>query len=79
MMVASRNIGVIWWWLREGVKKTRIFYGQADRKGGVTRPDRSICKILGLKTHWIWFLDTQNTFYLGKPSSTKSDVFLHIV
>ena len=21
-------------------------------------------KILGLKTHWIWFLDTQNTFYL---------------
>ena len=21
-------------------------------------------RILGLKTHWIWFLDTQNTFYL---------------
>ena len=21
-------------------------------------------KILGFKTHWIWFLDTQNTFYL---------------
>ena len=34
--------------------------------GGVTTPGLTVAfvKILGLKTHWIWFLDTQNTFYL---------------
>ena len=55
--------------LRKGSRqKKRIFYGQADRKGGggVTTPGLTVAfvKILGLKTHWIWFLDTQNTFYL---------------
>ena len=53
--------------LREVVKKKRIFYGQADRKGGGSAPPGltvAFVKILGLKTHWIWFLDTQNTLYL---------------
>ena len=36
------------------------------RGGGVPPPGLTVAfvKILGLKTHWIWFLDTQNTFYL---------------
>ena len=54
-------------WLGKSSKKNRIFYGQADRKGGGSTPPGltvAFVKILGLKTHWIWFLDTQNTFYL---------------
>ena len=41
--------------LREAVKKNGYF------TVGLTV---AFVKILGLKTHWIWFLDTQNTFYL---------------
>ena len=39
--------------LKEVVKKTRIFYGQADRKGGVTTPGLTVAfvNILGFKTH----------------------------
>ena len=41
--------------LREGVKESGY---------STVRLTVAFVKILGLKTHWIWFLDTQNTFYL---------------
>ena len=40
--------------LGKSSKKTRIFYGQADRKGGVNPPwpDRSICE--NFNTFFLW-------------------------
>ena len=38
--------------VREVVKKKRIFYGQADRKGGAPWPDRSICEKFNTFFQW---------------------------
>ena len=51
--------------LREVIKKLWKS-GQADRFGGGQPPPARpllFVKILGLFTHWIWFIDTQNRFY----------------